>query len=368
MEEEISLLSELDITTSVVSKKSYEETYRDLYESKNGIFADIDGDFSANLLSIADVVGEKTSDGEWVILKHGYRFVKLGTEEDSDGDGIPDLEELGKKEEIEITSQIQFLLKAQDPDSRYDINTKIAVYDAKSDPTKADTDGDGIKDGEDEAPWTFGLKGGVVGAIKIMTSVNGYVASWNTGGHAWLVYQTYVDDTLDLQCGLLTKKEKNEKGEEVNVFEECSQLPCKAGDLIGLGTRPDDNLGTGKDGLYINYDNMFDLKRWGEYYTLTHTVTAAQLQRLISFSRKNDDWTAINNCSYYASKAWNHMFCDTLQAYKGFTEGLVYTPRILGMNMKRRKGFEANDGYECGLPDEFINAEIEEDPFAKYLY
>lgn len=354
MEEEIKLLSDCDITTSVVSKMSYEETYKSLYESKKGIFADIDGDFSNNLLSIADVIGEKTADGEWVILKHGYRFVKLEADGNSDDDGLSDIEELGEKEEIEITSQIQFLLKAQDPESNYDINTKIIVYNAKSDPTKTDTDGDGISDAEDTAPWTVGLEGGVIGAIKIMSSVDYcQIKGWNTGRHAWLVYQTYIDDILDMQCGIFVKELTSEKME----YEDCTQIPCESGDIIGIGTR-EAAYDAKKDGIYINYDILIPIEVWKECYTLTHTVTSSQLQKLISYSRKNDNWGCIFNCSNFASHAWNSMFDDSLKSY-GYPITAIHTPQILGMNMKERNGFETNDGYECGWPDEFINAEIQ---------
>ena len=59
-------------------------------------------------------------------------------------------------------------MKAGVPAEKYVGKTSIIVYDAKSDPTRGDTDGDGIPDGKegkpvDTAPWRKGLKDGIDG-------------------------------------------------------------------------------------------------------------------------------------------------------------------------------------------------------------
>ena len=63
MDEETRLLAHDGIVTSVVTGSDCKEAYRSLYEATGGIYADISSEsFSSSLLTLADLIGNKTSD------------------------------------------------------------------------------------------------------------------------------------------------------------------------------------------------------------------------------------------------------------------------------------------------------------------
>ena len=208
MEEEINLLKEDGIITSVVTSSSYQDEYENLYETTGGIFANISSSsFSSSLLQLADLIGETTSDGTWVILKHGYRYVRLSDKTDQDGDGLSTTYELGNKEELDLTVLIKLGLAMHGvPFSVYDGKTSITVYDAISDPTQEDTDGDGINDKEDDAPWEKGYADGRIGEIKMLavegdgacTVAMDYLFGSANTGHSFLIYTSHVKDSFDV--------------------------------------------------------------------------------------------------------------------------------------------------------------------------
>lgn len=95
------------------------------------------------------------------------RLAVLNGDPDYDGDGLLN------GEELEII---------------HEDNGNVYIF-VHSLPTKKDSDGDGIEDSEDEEPLIFGQKDGVIGTLTLAVSTH------NTG-HAWLLFDSFVDYTL----------------------------------------------------------------------------------------------------------------------------------------------------------------------------
>ncbi len=148
-DELINTLKADGINLSVVSNSIYESVYKKFYENTDGIFADINGNFKDRLLAIASVIEKETNNGYWIALNGLIpRIVKLkekpsntGTA-DTDGDSLLDKDELILSPEV--FSMGTFINKLGYASS---MEYNIPVYNYNSDPTKTDTDDDGLFDG-----------------------------------------------------------------------------------------------------------------------------------------------------------------------------------------------------------------------------
>lgn len=164
MNEMADMFAESGIVTSVISNNAYESDYHNLYSKTNGVFGDINGDFSSVLLELAKNIGKIVNNGTWVILSD-YQYIKLNTTEvsgsnDSDEDGLSDDEELGTAVQEDLTPLIQAVLSGYGiPYESYKGKTAITAYRYKSNPVLADTDFDGIRDNKDSAPKNNKFKG-----------------------------------------------------------------------------------------------------------------------------------------------------------------------------------------------------------------
>lgn len=149
MEEEIELLKKDNISTSVITNSSAKGYFTSLYTETNGIIADINGNFSEILQPLIEKMATISSDGVWIRLSNGS-IVKLDKDPalgdysvDTDGDGVPDLSELTKEVSV----------------GYFDYNTHKTVtykyWTFYSNPTKKDTDGDGLTDKTDLYPSKF---------------------------------------------------------------------------------------------------------------------------------------------------------------------------------------------------------------------
>ncbi|MFS0862259.1 VWA domain-containing protein [Fredinandcohnia sp. 179-A 10B2 NHS] len=156
MEEEIQLLKNDDISVSVITDDYYRPVYEALYTETGGVFANIYGDFANELLSLTDLIQEGTNDGTWIRLSDGTTAKLLKNPKDgdmsvdSDGDGLPDLQELIKEETITLPTWALIFLQLRFPGQEFSPTVKVWTY--KSHPLMKDSDGDGILDNADELP------------------------------------------------------------------------------------------------------------------------------------------------------------------------------------------------------------------------
>ena len=326
MDEETRLLAHDGIVTSVVARSGCKEAYRSLYEATGGIYADISSEsFSSSLLTLADLIGNKTSDGTWVILGSGYRYVKLTDSPDQDGDGLTTAYELGDTKRLDLSPWVEFLLmKAGVPAEKYVGKTSIIVYDAKSDPTRGDTDGDGIPDGKegkmvDTAPWRKGLKDGIVGAIKICSYGDGASESPGFGGHAYLAYTSFIVTDVRLYGILVRSAEDVSKG----LFDDRTDRPTEH--TLTLASDSVTSIGSWElylpwwlQGSWINneYYRFGDdgYKVFKDQTSLMKYVSYEQLERMKASVRAHSRWTPLYNCSAFARDVWNDILNDDLSA------------------------------------------------------
>ena len=359
MDEEIGLLKEDGIHVSVVTSSSYASTYRSLYESTGGIFANFsNSSFSSSLLNLASLIGEETADGTWVILKHGYRYVKLseipssGSSADTDEDGLTDYAELGKETTIDLSNFIKVQLALNGiPFSEFTGKTTITVYDAKSDPTLADSDGDGITDKKDTAPWNRGLKGGVVGALKLCSYGETNNTSGNLG-HAFVSYTSFIDDNL-LLYGILVDSEEKVAGKYMDVpYKNISNPPqfkwytykMKSNSVMTLGGwagwLADELRGTWIDQEYHLFKNGTEAGQRSIY----EYVTYSNVEKLSNFTNEHCKWTLTYNCSAFARDLWNTITDDNISS------GLISTPKNLIKSMEKRDNCKVHDNLIAPWP------------------
>ena len=332
MSEEIELLKNDGIHVSVVTSSYYASTYRALYESTGGIFANISNNsFSTSLLNLASLIGEETADGTWVILKHGYRYVKLpeipssGSNIDTDGDGLTDYAELGKKTTVDLSDFIKVQLALNGiPFSEFTGKTTITVYDAKSDPTLPDSDGDGINDKDDTAPWNKGIKDGYIGKLTLVScegdgAVSIALGSRNTG-HAFLIYKSYVNDNINTNSfNRVLYRDREEdvwKSSDEYGYESYKIDRDKA---ITMGANGIDEWVGQTKNKYGAYCATINVEAYKNYFGVTYLPNAglskdikqSDLENLINYFTEEStrDYSPFNHqCAHVATGAWNRLF------------------------------------------------------------
>lgn len=168
------IYGEVDVidTSAIVFTSGDNETgkvvgYKALYEKTGGVFGNIyDSNFALTLDLIAGMIDDDVNDGSWIVLDN-FETIKLekapaaGSDTDTDKDGIPDIEELTTSSKKNVRMYIETYLTSRglsyDEYIRRGGESYINVYSFKSNPTKKDTDGDGINDKEDAKPRWFNV-------------------------------------------------------------------------------------------------------------------------------------------------------------------------------------------------------------------
>ena len=249
-------------------------------------------------------------------------------EENGKNDGIPDyFADLIFKGEL-VLGNGSAELKGVDLNASIDLDgdgllngeeIKVVEKDGRvylqylSSPVKADTDEDGINDKDDTDRMRKGLAGGVMGELTIV--------ALPAGGHSWLVYKSYVADTVDIS-GLnayysYDAAAKAFKGKAIGA-EKC-EVEMKPGSCISVG-----NFGQGTNNAQILLASIFNKARGGicvnqefavvDDYSQNASGYSKDLSRdglndILSYCRRNNYYNAFtHNCTYVAVNAWNTVF------------------------------------------------------------
>ncbi|MDD3040810.1 CFI-box-CTERM domain-containing protein [Bacteroides sp.] len=360
MEKEISLLVNDGIVVSVITSSSFESTYQDLYTQTGGIIANIYGSFGTTLLALADKIGDVTSKGTWIILDD-FQQVRLNDpaddpDEDTDDDGIMDYSELDSKKTVKLDLFIQFLCfsKGVNPDL-YIGKDSIEVWSYKSNPTREDTENDGILDKEDTAPKKKGLAGGIIGKLYLVSCYNSEDAAW-TSGHAFFAYNTYVNDTLNFKNLAVgwSKIDSSREWSSDNVLRDVppvKEYQIKRGQYLTLGNGAlgaEGLCGGGGDANGVSY-NMEVYKHLTPsfgYSYLKNTYIAMEMTQdkyddMIAHLSEDgvNKWTYTHNCTTVASETWNLISDTKVDATSwSFMLNTVATPKGLKNNLRTISG------------------------------
>lgn len=157
MEQMIETLTSQNICTSIVTDPYFFNAYSGLVSTTGGEMCDIATDFSSALQALMDKMGTMVHEGTWVRLTNGS-VVCLNVNPDlkdvsadTDGDGIPDLAELGEP----VTVSYQNILLGEE--------ITFEAYTFRSNPALEDSDGDGIADNADARPVQCDIEAGTLG-------------------------------------------------------------------------------------------------------------------------------------------------------------------------------------------------------------
>lgn len=158
MEAEIELMKNAEITCAVIAPADLQDHYASL--SAQGMFLDLYSDFYDDLVLLArDVTSTRAGDGVWIYLDGPVPVpVRLdempyeGSTVDTDGDNIPDIDELDghvPSGTLDLDALITKVSKGAVTNTDYGT---VQVFRAASNPAEVDTDYDGIDDIYDEYP------------------------------------------------------------------------------------------------------------------------------------------------------------------------------------------------------------------------
>ena len=158
LEAEIELLKNAGITCAVAAPTELQDHYAGL--CADGMFLDLYGDFHDQLVNLARTVSAgRAGDGVWIYLDGPVPVpVRLdempyeGSTVDTDGDHIPDIEELAGPAPIgtiDLDALIAKVSKGTVTNTGYGT---VQVYGYNSNPAETDTDFDGIGDRYDTSP------------------------------------------------------------------------------------------------------------------------------------------------------------------------------------------------------------------------
>ena len=160
LDAQLQLLQNAGITCAVAAPFELQSEYESLYGSTGGVFLNLYTDFHGALINLAkSVSATRAGDGVWIWLDGPVPLpVRLdgqpceGSTVDTDGDHIPDIDELDgyiPTGTVDLDALVAKVSKGSVTDTAYGT---VEIYRCSSNPAQVDTDFDGIDDTYDTAP------------------------------------------------------------------------------------------------------------------------------------------------------------------------------------------------------------------------
>ena len=160
---------------------------------------------------------------------------------DTDGDGIRDGDEI-------VRGGFGSIHGVLNDDGSYTFYSDYGMtFYMKSNPAMSDTDGDGISDKDDTAPLEIGIGNGVIGEMTIVSFANDGADFSN--GHSFLVYKSYINDIIDVS--------KFYKGYDVKYYESASYALKEYDDKLTYFIQPNQYITLGAS--TSNPDDEFEI-------------------------------------------------------------------------------------------------------------
>ena len=156
-------------------------------------------------------------------------------------------------------------------------------------------------------------------AIIFATGINAF-AETNDGEILFSIYSMYGNDSSSGSIGggvghswLVIENGTNYEYDFFNTI-------ISAGETVSIGTwgnMKDPNTQKLHKGAWLNIEACMG---WGTASTasLTMAITSQQLSDISDDCISMDDWTLINNCSYFASSIWNNIAPDEMDVVSYF--------------------------------------------------
>lgn len=401
-------------------KDEDENDFPDFFENPDNwrILKDTDGDQLPDCVEqfIGTDAALVDSDGD--MLNDYYEVFLTGTDPvlpDTDNNGVADGDEdfdtdgLTNYQEYVQGTPLKSSKTVYNDDGTVK-TVKGYYFIMKSDPRKEDTDGDGINDYKETNGLTFtnpegneneyegeplkkGLADGIVGNLTIVSDNSSQAKFWD--GHAFLLYESYINDTLDFS-GFARGFKYTEDGDGTikNNWNETpvGDYKISPNRVISIGnySSGDDgwddisgSSGSGSSGsssssgsgsstgegngihfnmelrlLYSSEDGTEEgayVRSYGNNAALTQPITANQLESMLEYENTVNHYNFVgNNCAEIAGKSWNKAFDDDID-FRIWTS--TPTPAALKKSIENRSGnfkisFHSNEWKD------YINKEV----------
>lgn len=298
-----------------------------------------------------------------MLTVNGKIFYSSPESQDTDNDGVKDYQEIGltetqKNNILNNTARLEDYVRINYEYIGYGEFAYCFYFEATSNPEDPDTDHDGLFDDADTAPFQKGIMFGYVGKLTIVSAPGSLLPL--DFGHSFLVYESFVDDTLDLtQFYTGYDLYFSPNGKEV-LPENPKGYKIHKNEIITFG------VWKYKDALYensgVSYNGEIhtifeELRESNNQYTsemsfisndaYSQLITDTQLQTLLQTANNTDNYNFfVNNCSVFAERIWYAVFHENLLAHEALTN--LAGPKILADYIKQKDGSYIYDIRELG--------------------
>lgn len=238
------------------------------------------------------------------------------------------------------------MVQAQSKQYFNDVLENAKVLPIVSNPTKVDSDGDGIMDCNDNdldkkgyyidthdtAPLSKGLEGGITGELTIISCDN------PIAGHGFLIYRSYINDKFNF--AKLTGGYEFGEWEFINTSTLTAYIyEMKPYDYVSIGNAGTHAMGgigssgsSGGGGLensedindgdcggmyfnrefaydYLHYDGTDYKSGYSKNYSYTKAITSKGINEVIKCAKDNNYYNLPqHNCVHVAIISWNSVF------------------------------------------------------------